>query len=63
MLEELRYGDTFRDPDKDGPAKKRFFFTVTFRSPDRTLTGDEADDIRKHIVETCQKRCGATLLA
>ena len=62
LLEEIRYRDTFRAPDKDGPGKKRLFFSVIFRSPDRTLTGDQADALRQQIVESCGERCGATLL-
>ena len=63
LLEEVRYRDTFRAPDKDGSGKKRLFFSVTFRSPNRTLTGDQADALRQQIVDSCRKTCGATLLA
>jgi phenylalanyl-tRNA synthetase beta chain len=62
-LETLEYLDTYRDPEKDGPGTKRLHFTFTFRAPDRTLTGTEADGIRDRIVGICQQQHGAKLLS
>ena len=61
-LETVAYRETYRDPQKDGPGRKRLFFSVTLRSADRTLTGDEADAIRDRIVAACAEKHAAKLL-
>lgn len=62
FLEDILFHEPYRDPDKDGPNKKRLLFSVTFRSLKRTLTGEEVDACRQDIVEACQRACGATLI-
>jgi phenylalanyl-tRNA synthetase beta chain len=61
-LQGISYLDTYRDPEKDGAGKKRLLFSVQLRSPERTLTGDEADQIMHRIVETCRDTHNALLL-
>jgi phenylalanyl-tRNA synthetase beta chain len=61
-LEQIEYRETFRDSNKDGPNKKRLLLTVTLRSPDRTLTNEEADNIREQIVTACKATHAASLL-
>lgn len=63
FLEEVRYQETYRDPSKDGPGKKRLLFSLSLRSSDRTLTSEEADQLRDQIVAACQAAHGAMLLA
>jgi phenylalanyl-tRNA synthetase beta chain len=62
QLEEVRYLDTYRDPAKDGPGKKRLLFSMSLRSLDRTLTGDEVDQIRDRVVQACSHQHAAALL-
>ena len=62
-LESLDYQDVYRDPAKDGPSTKRLLFSFQLRSADRTLTREEADDIRSSIVAACQREHDARLLA
>jgi phenylalanyl-tRNA synthetase beta chain len=62
-LESVRYLDTYRDPAKDGPGRKRLLFSMSLRSLERTLTGDEVDTLRDRIVEACRGQLGATLLS
>jgi phenylalanyl-tRNA synthetase beta chain len=62
-LEQLEYRETYRDTQKDGPGKKRLFFSLTLRSADRTLTGGEAEEIRKRIIEACGRDHQAVLLS
>lgn len=62
-LESLTYQETYRNPAKDGPDKKRLLFSFTLRTADRTLTSEEADQIRDLVVAECGRRHGATLLA
>lgn len=58
----ISYLDTYRAADKDGVGKKRLLFSVQLRSPERTLTGEEADGIIGRIVASCQEMHGAKLL-
>jgi phenylalanyl-tRNA synthetase beta chain len=61
-LEELTYQETYRSPQQDGPGKKRLLFSLTLRSHQRTMTNEEADQIRQRVVEACQQAHGAKLL-
>jgi phenylalanyl-tRNA synthetase beta chain len=62
FLEQIHFHEPYRDPDKDGAGKKRLLFSVTFRSPRRTLTGEEIDAQRQKIVAACSQQCGARLI-
>jgi phenylalanyl-tRNA synthetase beta chain len=61
-LEEVVYRETYRDPDRDGPGKKRLLFSITLRAPDRTLTSEEAEAIRQRLVDACRQQHQAVLL-
>lgn len=61
-LERLDYQETYRDPKKDGAGKKRLLFSMTLRSHQRTLTNEEADQIRQQVVAACSQSHGAVLL-
>jgi phenylalanyl-tRNA synthetase beta chain len=61
-LQSVCYLDTYRAPDKDGAGKKRLLLSVQLRSPERTLTGEEADQIVERIVSACGEMHGAVLL-
>lgn len=61
-LESLRYQEIYRDPKKDGAGKKRLLFSITLRSRHRTLTNEEADQIRQQVVAACHQTHGAVLL-
>lgn len=61
-LQAVSYLDTYRAPDKDGAGRKRLLLSVQLRSPERTLTGEEADQIVERIVKTCGEMHGAVLL-
>jgi len=61
-LETVRYQETYRDPQKDGAGKKRLLCSITLRSSERTLTNEEADEIRENVVSACQEGHGAVLL-
>jgi phenylalanyl-tRNA synthetase beta chain len=61
-LESLSYQETYRDPEKDGAGKKRLLFSITLRSADRTLTNEEADQIRDNVVAACSQAHCAVLL-
>ena len=38
LLENVEYQEIYRDPESDGPGKKRLLFSIALRSPNRTLT-------------------------
>ena len=55
---ELR--DEFRG-QKMGEGRKGWTFRLTFRSPERTLTSEEAQECQEAIVAALRARCGAEL--
>jgi phenylalanyl-tRNA synthetase beta chain len=61
-LETLAYRETYRDPQKDGPGKKRLLFSMTLRAGERTMTNEEADAIRHRVVSACHEQHQARLL-
>jgi len=44
-----------------GPGKKAIAFSVTLRAPDRTLTGEEADQAVRRVADALRTQFGATL--
>ena len=62
LVECVKYRDTYRDTSKDGVGKKRLLFSLTLRSPNRTLTSEEADRVRDAVVAACGASHGAKLL-
>ncbi len=62
QLERVTYLETYRDAKKDGADKKRLIFSMTLRSPDRTMTSDEADAARDRVVVACREKHQAVLL-
>ena len=63
LLETLEFREVYRDTKKDGEGKKRVFFSLNLRSSERTLTNEEADQIRDGVVGACNQQHGAELLA
>ena len=61
--EHLELQDVYRNAERLGPGKKSLLLTLTLRSADGTLTGEEADAIREKIVAACAERHGAQLRA
>ena len=63
FLESLQYQETYRDPERDGEGTKRILFSLTLRSHERTLTGEEADQIRDDVVQAITDQLNGQLLA
>jgi phenylalanyl-tRNA synthetase beta chain len=61
-LREMRAFDVYRG-DQMGPGKKSIAFSVTFQSPDRTLTDEDAAELRNRIVGALESGFGAQLRA
>lgn len=61
FAESLQLQDVYRSPERLGAGKKSFLLTLTLRSAEGTLTGDEADALREQIVAACAAQHGAQL--
>jgi len=57
-LESVQVFDVYRG-EQVPPGKKSVAFSITLRSPERTLAGDEADAAREQIVSALKERFGA----
>jgi phenylalanyl-tRNA synthetase beta chain len=61
-LREMRVFDVYRG-DQVGDGRKSLAFAVSFQSPERTLSDEDAAQLRKKIVDALAKRFGAELRA
>ncbi len=61
-LREMTPFDVYRG-EQVGPGRKSIAFRVEFRSPERTLTDEEAAVLRQKIVDALRERFGAELRA
>jgi phenylalanyl-tRNA synthetase beta chain len=57
-LVEMRFFDVYRGRQIP-PGKKSIAFSLIFRAPDRTLTGEEADAAREAVVAALRSSFGA----
>ncbi len=62
-VEAIEYLETYRDKERLGPGKKSLVLKVVLRKADGTLTGEEADDVRKRIEAACRDQHDAVLRA
>jgi phenylalanyl-tRNA synthetase beta chain len=60
LLEGVRLFDVYTS-DQLGAGRKSLAYKLTFRAPDRTLTGEEAVAARDAAVATAARRVGASL--
>jgi phenylalanyl-tRNA synthetase beta chain len=61
-LREMRAFDVYRGGQVE-PGKKSIAFSVTFQSPERTLTDEDAAELRNRIVSALEQAFGAQLRA
>jgi phenylalanyl-tRNA synthetase beta chain len=59
-LREMRAFDVYRG-EQVGPGRKSIAFSVAFQSPERTLTDEDAAELRGRIVSALEDRFGAQL--
>jgi phenylalanyl-tRNA synthetase beta chain len=59
-LDEVSFLSDYREPPIPA-GKKSVAFSVTFRSPERTLTDDDAASLRNRIVSALEQAFGAEL--
>lgn len=60
LLAEVRLFDVFRS-EQLGAGKKSLAYSLTYQSPDDTLTDNEAAKIRQRIIRRLEQELGATL--
>ncbi|HEX4148880.1 MAG TPA: phenylalanine--tRNA ligase subunit beta, partial [Pirellulales bacterium] len=61
LLERLEYRDTYRDPQRVPPGKKRILLSFSLRDQQGTLTGAQVDELRDRITQACADRLGAEM--
>jgi phenylalanyl-tRNA synthetase beta subunit len=63
FVEAIALVDVYRDRERLGTHKKSLLLTLTLRSTDGTLTGEQADTVCAAVVDACQAAHGAQLRA
>jgi phenylalanyl-tRNA synthetase beta chain len=58
LLQNIEFFDLYRGKQIPN-GKKSLAFSIVLRSPDRTLTGEEADQCRKQILDALVEACNA----
>lgn len=62
VLDSVLYRETYRNAEQDGEGKKRVLFTMTMQSNNRTLTMDEANEVRTRAVTKIESELGGKLV-
>ena len=60
LLEDARLFDVFRGAQL-GLGKQSAAFTLTFRSPDQTLTDDTLNPVMKKVLKICKEKFDAEI--
>jgi phenylalanyl-tRNA synthetase beta chain len=63
LLESVQFQEVYRDAERLGTGKKSLLWSITLRSPEGTLTSEQADDVRDRMVAALGKRLGGELRA
>jgi phenylalanyl-tRNA synthetase beta chain len=61
LLESVRLFDAYTDEARVGAGQKSLAFALRLRAPDRTLTTEQATEIRDAAIARAAERCGARL--
>ena len=61
LLESISFQEIYRDQNRLGDGKKSLLFSIQLRSPEGTLTNEQADEVREQIVAAASKQLGAEL--
>jgi phenylalanyl-tRNA synthetase beta chain len=62
-LADVTYRETYRDPNRDGPNRKRVLLSVQLQRHDETLSGDQADELIGKVIAGCKKELDAVLVS
>lgn len=58
LVEEVALIDRYENAEKFGEGKVSYAYRITYRSIDRTLTGEEVDTLHKNVEEETRRRFG-----
>jgi phenylalanyl-tRNA synthetase beta chain len=61
LLERLSLTQVWRDESRIGPGRKSMVVSLSLRSSETTLSGDDVKRVIDGILEACTRRCGAAL--
>jgi phenylalanyl-tRNA synthetase beta chain len=61
LLERLSLTQVWRDEKRIGPGRKSVVVSLSLRSREATLSGDEVKQVIDAILDACASRCGAAL--
>jgi len=61
LVEEVKLTDKYEDDEKFGNDKLSYTFRIIYRSPERTLTNEEVNQIQEKIIEKTKEELGATI--
>jgi phenylalanyl-tRNA synthetase alpha chain len=61
LIEEVKLVDEFENDEKFGADKKSYTFRIVYRSPERTLTAEEVNEIQEKIREKTKQDLSAVL--
>lgn len=61
LLERLSLTQVWRDDGRIGPGRKSMVVSLSLRSREATLSGDDVKTVIDAILEACSGRCGASL--
>ena len=63
LLEDVRLFDVYRDEERVGAGKKSLAYSLTYRAPDRTLTGEDVEKAHARLLAKVEKATGAEVRA
>jgi phenylalanyl-tRNA synthetase alpha chain len=61
LIEEVKLIDEYENDDKFGNNKKSYTFRIIYRSPERTLTNDEVNEIQAKIIAETRRELSAEI--
>jgi len=61
LLEDAKILEDFRDPGKVPEGQKSVLWTLTYRSPERTLTDAEVDSAHQRVLESLKNELGVAV--
>ncbi len=60
LLDAVSFTDQYRGKQIES-GKKSYVISVSYRSSDRTLTGEEVDEAQKQVIKSCSEKLDAVL--
>jgi phenylalanyl-tRNA synthetase alpha chain len=61
LVEEVKLIDKYQNPEKFGQDKISYTFRIVYRSPERTLTNQEVNQIQEKIVQKTKEELNAQI--